>query len=76
MTREKFLRAYRDELKARYPWAADEAKLVRFMTSVAESITGGPKSWNHQGEAVTAAWRSLGGKGTPTLKQLKELPAA
>ena len=76
MNKTRFLVMYRDELNKRYPWAQDEAKLSRFMASVTETINGtGPGTWNHEGEAVTAAWRAIGGKGKPTKKALRELPA-
>ena len=70
MDRNAFLTAYRAELLARYPWAQDAAKLHRFMESVEMSISGGAKTWNNDGEAVTAAWRAIGGKGKPTYKAL------
>jgi hypothetical protein len=75
MTRTAFLTAYRTELIARYSWAADVEKLDRFMNSCAETIGTARTTWNHDGEAVTAAWRSIGGKGKPTLKALRALVA-
>lgn len=77
MTKERFTIAYRDELTKRYGWAQDEAKLTRALASMAETLAcTGPGTWNHEGEAVTAAWRSIGGRGTPTKKALRALPAA
>ncbi len=73
MTKSAFLTAYRAEL-ARFPWAADADKLERFMTAVADSITGPAKHWDHTGEAVKAAWQAIGGKGRPTFKALCNLP--
>lgn len=76
MNKSRFLTLYRDELNKRYEWAQDAVKLERFMSSVAATINGtGPGTWNHEGEAVTAAWRAMGGKGKPTKKALRELPA-
>lgn len=74
MTRNAFLALYRAELVARHPWAQDAAKLDKFMSSCAETINTARATWNHDGDAVTAAWRSIGGKGRPTLKGLRALP--
>lgn len=73
MTKEKFLTNYRDEIMSRYEWAYDVDKLDRFMASVRRTITTQAKTWNHDGDAVMAAWRSVGGKGKPTLKGLRAL---
>lgn len=72
MTRTAFLAAYRAHLVAMYPWTADANKLDRFMTGVEDTLNGGHQ-WNHDGQAVTAAWREIGGKGKPTLKALRAL---
>lgn len=69
MTKQAFLAAYRDALAL----AADAAKLDRFMVSVAATLEGPRATWNHDGDAVTAAWRAIGGKGKPTLKALRAL---
>lgn len=74
MTRDQFLAKYAQHLTATYPWARDEAKLTRFMAGVAKTLDG-ERTWNHDGECVTAAWREIGGKGKPTLKALRALPA-
>jgi hypothetical protein len=76
MTKEAFLREYRVELLARYPWAANTEKLDKYLSSVSDTISGVRTSWNHDGEAVTHTWRHLGGKGKPTLKALRSLPPA
>lgn len=73
MTKADFLREYRAAIIAAYPWAQDAAKLERFMQSVSATINGAA-TWNHDGEAVRAAWRAIGGKGRPTLKALRALP--
>ena len=72
MTKVDFYIAYRAKLVATYPWAANVDKLERFMNGVEETLNGGSR-WNHDGEAVTAAWRAIGGKGKPTLKALRAL---
>lgn len=77
MTKTAFLQAYRAEL-ARYPWAADPERLARFMRvcagTIATPVDLSEGHWNHDGDAVTAAWRAIGGKGKPTLKALRALP--
>lgn len=73
MTRQKFLAAYAGALIERYPWAREPGKLERFMVSCADTLAGGG-SWHHVGDAVTSAWRAVGGKGTPSLKALRALP--
>ena len=74
MTKKEFLEEYSKQLKSRYTWAADEAKLDRFMKSVEATITI-PKTntWNANGEAVTAAWKAIGGQGIPSLLKLRNL---
>lgn len=72
MNKQKFLTEYRAQLKATWPWAADEAKLDRFMASC-EATLNGANTWNHDGDTVKATWRAIGGKGKPTLKALRAL---
>lgn len=73
MNKQSFLTQYEATLKATHPWATDAEKLARFMDSVRETITTQKSTWNHDGEAVTAAWKAIGGKGKPTLKALRAL---
>ena len=75
MNRNSFLVAYRSELVARFAWAQDMGKLDRFMASCETTISTPAATWNHDGDAVIAAWKSIGGKGRPTLKALRALPA-
>lgn len=75
MTRSVFLEAYRTALVAAYPWASDPVRLDRFLASCAGTLEGPAATWNHDGEAVTAAWKAIGGKGRPTLNALRALPA-
>jgi hypothetical protein len=73
-TKQEFLDKYRAEILARYPWAENKDKLNRFMDGVSEAIHTTKARWNCDGEAVSAAWRGIGGKGAPTLKGLRALP--
>lgn len=73
-TKSDFLAAYERELFLRYEWTKDEPKMLRFMASVKATLTGA-NTWAHDGEAVVLAWRAIGGKGKPTLKALRALPA-
>ena len=74
MTRTDFIRQYEQELIMRYTWACDNNKRERFLASVLTTLGTNDKTWNHDGDAVTAAWRALGGKRKPTLKALRALP--
>jgi hypothetical protein len=74
MTRNAFLLAYEAELVARYDWAADTGKLAGFLANVRTTISTPRALWNHDGDAVTAAWLEIGGNGKPTLKALRALP--
>lgn len=74
MSQASFLATYRDLLHARYTWAQNDSTLALFMISVQRTIEGPEKTWNHDGEVVTATWRVMGGKGKPTLKALRALP--
>ena len=76
MTKTAFLAAYRAELLAIYSWTIDADKLARFCESgVVATLNTGVKTWDHTGAAALAAWRTIGGKGKPTLKALRALPA-
>jgi len=73
-TKQQFLDRYRQELSERYDWTKQApGKLDRFMHSVASTLSGSVATWTHEGEAVTAAWRAIGGKGKPSLKTLRAL---
>ncbi len=73
-SKQEFLTKYRAELLVRYGWAANTEKLNKFMAGVEEAINTKMSKWNCDGEAVSAAWRGIGGKVAPTLKALRELP--
>lgn len=75
MTRTDFIRQYGRELILKgYAWTHDAVKLERFLASVLTTLETDHNTWDHNGDAVTAAWRALGGKGKPTLKALRALP--
>ena len=71
-----FLHHYRCEIKHRYAWAQDAAKLDRFMGGVEETLKSPARVWACEGDAVTAAWQAIGGKGRPTLKALRAMESA
>lgn len=75
MTKQDYYEALRSELRENHAWAADDAKLDRYMDAVRETLEEGRSGYQYDGPASTAAWRSLGGKGAPTLKALRALPA-
>ena len=75
MTQQAFIDAYRVNLIQMYAWAQDAAKLDRFLKSCRDTLAGTTNSWSHDGDAVNAAWKSIGGKGRPTLKALRALAA-
>jgi len=74
VTKQAYIDALRSELVARYTWARDPDKLDRFMSSVRVTVAGGIPAWNKDGDAATAAWRAIGGKGKLTYKALHALP--
>ncbi len=74
-TQAAFTAAVLDGVKA-YPWSADAAKLSTFKAKLAETLSTGRAVCAIDGPAFVAAWRSIGGKGKPTLKALAALPAA
>lgn len=74
MTKQGFMIQYAIELQVRYDWAKKADRLERFMEGVKTTLTTNNPVWNHDGAAVTAAWRSIGGKGKPSMKALRELP--
>jgi bifunctional pyridoxal-dependent enzyme with beta-cystathionase and maltose regulon repressor activities len=76
MTQTAFISAYMKEIKARYSWAQDAAKFVRFMESVVMTLKTDKATWTPEGEAVKAAWGAIGAKGKPTLKAIRALPLA
>lgn len=78
---EQFMDALRSELVARYGdaskcldgWAADPAKLDKFMGRVAEMFARKAHLVNIDSPSFVAAWRALGNKGKPTYKGLFQL---
>lgn len=74
MTKNDFLAEYEAEIKREYGWAtADPVKLAAFMASVRTTLKGPDVTWAYDGSLVHRVWHRLGGKGKPTLKQLREL---
>jgi hypothetical protein len=73
-TKTAFVIAYQNELRARYEWANDEAKLLRFVKSVEATLRGPDNTWNRDGEAYVAALKSIGLSPRISLKALRELP--
>lgn len=78
MTREKFTEVLRALIIERYPWASDAEKLARFMAAVDRTLSGSAEGpyWNPDGDTTRDAWRAIGGKGRPTRKALRALPAS
>lgn len=75
-TKAEFLAAYRAALLDDYAWARSEDGLSRFMAAVEKTLAGPGAYWTHGTPMVAKVWRSLGLKGRPTLKALRELPDA
>lgn len=77
MTLKAYLDALRWELVSRYGWARDRASVERYMTRVEEGLAdkraGMGAGYEYTGAASVAAWRAIGGKGTPSLKALRGL---
>lgn len=73
MTLSAFLAAYRAQLLANMPWAQDAAKLDRYMGNVRATLTTNTATWSHTGPLMKAAWRQIGGSGTPSLRVLRAL---
>lgn len=75
-TREVFIQAYADQLRASFDWAADTAHLERFLSSVRVTLASRAATWNHNSIAVQRAWRAIGGHGRVSLAKLRALPGA
>lgn len=82
-TRQKFLTELRAAILERYSgpdktgldgWANNPDKLDAFLSVTLRTIEGEKNLVNLKGEAMTAAWRAVGGKGKPTYKGLRALP--
>lgn len=71
----EYMRALRAELKGRYPWANDAAKVERYMSRVSDGLNAvkGGSGYEHDGPASCAAWAAIGGKGKPKLAELRAL---
>lgn len=73
MNKAKYLAALRVALSW-YQWAADEARLEKYMAVVADSLAGKGPGYEFNGVASCQAWKEIGGKGKPSLKALRALP--
>ena len=73
MTKSELSAAYRDLLPRVFPWAQDQDRLDRFMASFERTIRTSAATWNHNSPTIWQAWRTLGGKGRPTLKAMRAL---
>lgn len=73
MSKEDYIEAYAKMVKAECPWAADEERFTNFMAGMRLTVEGRGTVWIHDGPVAVAAWKSLGGKGKPTLKALRAL---
>jgi len=83
MTKNELVAAYEAILVAEYLWAQKPAMLERFMASVWLTITtpgigpqpsGNGPMFDHTSQGFARAWKSIGGKGKPTLKAVRALP--
>jgi hypothetical protein len=75
-TKQAFLAEYRRVLvRTGEPWCLEEARINKFMNSVATTVRGG-NTWNHNSLSARKAWRNIGGKGSYSLKALRALPEA
>ena len=74
LTKTSFLHKYEQAIISTHPWASDDTKRAKFMEAVRMTLTTDKCPWQHQTALVTSVWKSLGGKGKPTLKALRALP--
>lgn len=81
-TKADFLEAYGAQLASRWEdlcakGAPDgltfEVWRGRIMAAATETITTNRKPWVWRSPAVVAAWRAIGGKGQPSLQDLRDL---
>jgi hypothetical protein len=75
MTKQEFLAAYREHVVACHAWADNAAKLAHFMKAVETTLYTERTAWAWDGTGTKIVWKDLGGKGRPTLKALRGLPA-
>ena len=68
-----FIRAYRETLRARAPWAQDSVTLDSYLESVAASVKGEATSWRPYRNSLAArAWANIGQQGELTMEGLRE----
>jgi hypothetical protein len=76
MNKAAFLAALRAELVARNAWAVQNpAKLESFMASTETTLNTDRNTVTIDSDSFKAAWKTIGGKGKPTYKGLRALPA-
>lgn len=73
MDKKAFLAAYRQYIYETYEWAMATDALDAFMVRVSDTLNG-RTSWNWKVPGAKAAWEKIGGKGQPSLKDLRALP--
>lgn len=59
-TKQKFLDAYQEEVRAQYAWAQDPDKLERYMASVRATIYTSTTTWIASGEVLATVFKRLG----------------
>lgn len=74
--RRAYMAAYKHELRARFAWAEDQEKLLRFLHAVRDTLKGRANVWQPSGDAAVAAWHAIGMTGRPTLKQMRLMSGA
>ena len=78
LTKQNFLSAFKAAIKAKNPpWLADDVndvKLDNFMAVVYKTLTTKSIPWMWNTPLSFETWKSLGGKGKPTLKAMRAMP--
>lgn len=73
-TKNDFMREYRKALQSSsLPVTHSQERIESLLKAVETTITTTAATWIHDGEISVKAWRSIGGKGQPTLKALRAL---
>lgn len=76
MSRTKFLDVLRVELVAKHDWAKNNpVKVDHWINLTRATMETSRNEINIDGPAFLAAWRAVGGRGRPTFKGLRALPA-
>lgn len=76
MTKSSFITALRTAIEAKnYPWAARPGAIDAMMGEVSVTLHSKRNTVAIDGPSFIEAWRAIGGKGKPTYKALRALPA-